>query len=88
MKKEKVLKDLYYGKICPFEKPDTLIADFRTELLASEKEFEKDLNEIQKSQFSNLIDSYISLFSLELEQEFTNGLKLGAKMMCEILGDT
>lgn len=33
------------------------------------------------------MDDYMSIFSVEMAQEFSNGFKLGARMMCEVFSE-
>lgn len=34
-----------------------------------------------------LLDAYTDLFTIEQEEDFSNGFKIGVRMMCEVFGE-
>lgn len=44
----------------------------------------KQLSEKQAQELEEIMDSHLDILALELEECFSEGFKLGAKLMCEI----
>lgn len=84
---EKVLEQLYNGELYPYSKYQTTIEQFKKNkdvAFKSYSVFIKKLPGELKDEFDELIDSYIDLLPLELEQNFINGFRIGARIMVEV----
>ena len=84
---EKLLEKLYYGELYPYSKFQTTIEKFkinRDEAFQSYSAFLKRLPKDLKNDFNELIDSHLDLLRFELEQNFIDGFRIGARIMAEV----
>lgn len=84
---EKVLEQLYKLELYPYSKFQTTIEDIkinRDKAFKSYTVFIEKLPDKLKDKFDELIDSYLDLLSLELEQNFIDGFRIGVRIMTEV----
>ncbi len=85
----KVIEELWYGnlKMCEREVPkDSPLRQSMNHVYRSEEQLAETLNEDQRKLLETLMDNHMTL-TADLERDaFTTGLRLGARMMMEILG--
>lgn len=82
-----IIEDLYKGKIYPFEKFKPILHHYKNnkeEAFQGYEEFGKNLDPERRKEFEQILDNHLDLLSLEMEQNFSDGFKLGVKLMCEI----
>ena len=87
MKMEKVLEQLYNGELYPFSKFQTVIEEYsenRNKAFQSYSVFIEKLPDDLKKEFQELIDAHIGLIPYEMEQNFIDGFRIGARMMTEV----
>ncbi len=82
-----VLEQLYNGEIKPIEQYRPMLEEYRSEFMKREERFAKKLNASQQEELEILMDDYLTMFPVEMLQEFTNGFKLGAHLMCEVFSE-
>jgi hypothetical protein len=82
---ETVLEQLYYGKLNPFEKEQTeRIRVARAQLREKEAALQEKLDDALLEELHDLFAEYTRLLSLDMEDDFINGFKLGVRMMSEV----
>lgn len=84
---ENILEQLYKGELYPYSKFQTTIEEFkenREKAFASYSVFLEKLPPDLKDEFAQLIDKYLDLLPLELQQNFIDGFRIGARMMTEV----
>lgn len=82
------IDDLYNGRIYPAEQVRTMTDEYHAALtgMAKLQEFlENQLNPSMITVFENFLDEQNRCFSIELQESYTSGFKLGANLMIEIL---
>lgn len=82
-----ILEQLYNGEMMPIEQHSPMFEKQRARFLKGKEIFAKKLEESLQKEFEVLMDDYMSIFSVEMAQEFSNGFKLGARMMCEVFSE-
>ena len=89
--KDKILQDLYHGRISPEEHYKPLIADFIThqkEYYRHYDEFMEKIGSPLDKEFESIMDEQLEMLPFDFSQTFIDGFRLGAKMMMEILWDS
>lgn len=84
---ENILEQLYYGELYPYIKFQTTINGFkenRNKAFESYSTFLEKLPDDLKDEFIILIDNYLDLLPYELEQNFIDGFRIGARLMTEV----
>jgi len=84
---EKILEQLYKGEIYPYSTFQTTIEEFkenRDKAFTSYSSFLEKLPDGLKDEFIQLIDTHLDLLPYELEQNFIEGFRIGARMMTEV----
>lgn len=84
---KKILEQLYSGDLYPYLKFHTIIEQYRAnrdKAFQNYTAFLEKLPPALKGEFIKLIDGYIDLLPLELEQNFIDGFCIGARMMTEV----
>jgi len=87
---QKLLKDLYYGKVQPLSEPLENIEDYQKNgniLIQHEEELKATLSESQKKLYEKVSEKQSELNAISSEQKFIQGFKLGAKLAIEIMND-
>jgi len=86
-KMEKILEQLYKGEIYPYSTFQTTIDEFkenRDKAFTSYSSFLEKSPDRLKDEFIQLIDTHLDLLPYELEQNFIEGFRIGARMMTEV----
>lgn len=84
---EKILEQLCKVELYPYSTFQTTIEDFklnRDKAFASYSSFLEKLLDSFKEEFVQLIDTHLDLLPYELEQNFIEGFRNGARMMTEV----
>lgn len=87
MQKEKILQELYRGKLTPAEKsvaPGSEFHKHQHQLVELEKEIEAMLGEQEKKRFHAYLTVQNNLLYISGEERFIDGLRMGAKFILEI----
>lgn len=85
--KEKILKDLYHGRINPTGAPikhDSEYCCCLAVVCSLEEELNKQLSEENKKLLQDFITAQSELGYANAEEQFVAGFRLGAKMILEI----
>lgn len=86
----KILEDLYNGLIDPAEHHSDRISEYEAILKEQSthyNDFIKKLDPSLAQEFMNIMDEQINTVPFELSEAFTDGFRLGAKMMIEVFND-
>jgi len=87
------LQNLYDGKIFPAEQTFPKVAGYKKALEAYDHQynlFTKALSETEPAfadQFQKIMEARVDIFSMEISAAFTDGFRLGSKIIMEILDD-
>ena len=87
MQKEKILSELYHGNLNPVAKPVVQGSEYQKcqhEVADLEEELLGILDEQCKEKFQAYITAQGKLNTISGEERFTDGLRMGAKMILEI----
>lgn len=85
-----ILRALYYGEISPAEQYLTKIKEYeiiRERQYQHYEDFIKKLGSPLDKEFERIMDEQLDTLPLEFYQMFTDGFRIGAKMIMEIYGD-
>lgn len=85
---QNILEDLYQGNIRPVEKRYLKSSMYNEEILKLNElieELSDELNEKQKERLNELIRTTSNITAIECESDFKTGIRLGAKIILEIL---
>lgn len=88
MQKNKILKDLYHGRINQASAPirhDSEYSCCLAVVCSLEEELNKQLSEENKKLLQDFITAQSKLGYTNAEEQFVAGFRLGAKMILEIL---
>lgn len=84
-----VLEQMYHGDLYPYSKFKTTIEEFqkdRDKAFHSYTTFLEKLPPELQEEFEQLMDEHIHLLPQEMEQNFIDGFKIGARLMAEVYG--
>ena len=87
MQKEKILKDLYRGRISPTSAPIQHDSDYHnslTEVCRLEEKLNQLLDEQGKKLLQDFMTAQSKLGYANAEEQFIRGFRLGARMILEI----
>lgn len=87
MQKEKVLSDLYNGKLNPVAQKVIHGSEYQKAMCSLsdlEEQLNSQLDEKQKQLLKEFVSAQMQLTSLGSEERFTYGFRLGAKLIIEI----
>lgn len=82
-----VIEDLYNGELCPSEQFKPILRHFQEKQENAFKGYEafcEKLDAEKLKEFDTIMEKHLELVSLEMEQVFSDGFKLGVKLMCEV----
>lgn len=82
-----ILEQLYNGEIVPMEAKRTLLQEYRKSFSKKEENFLSKLDELLQREFEILMDEYITIFEIDMAEEYINGFKLGVRMMHEVFAE-
>lgn len=86
----RILDDLYYGNLCPSEKPLTPCSPAKKAhavFNGTAIQLGQALNEQEKALFETFADANQELCECSCCEYFSDGFRLGARLMLEILQD-
>lgn len=84
---DRILEQLYAGDLCPaenrkFDNPEYY--EMCKASLAETEQFTKTLDEESQEAFDAMMEHYLELCYMEKTQAFSDGFRIGARMMCEV----
>ncbi len=85
---QSVIKQIYSGELCPTERSKVCIAEFytaRNAALQTHNAFEEKLSQSMKEELDEYLSKELDVTAYHMEQAFTNGFRLGAQLMLEVL---
>ena len=83
----KILQQLFRGELCPSEYTIQGNAEYDAltrQSLEEMNRFAGKLSQEEKMEFDRLMEHYLELTYLEKSQCFSDGLRIGAGVMCEV----
>ena len=83
----KILSDMFYGNICPCDKEiinGSEIQKLQYRLADLSENLNKELRDEQKEIFEDIMSCWGEINTLTDEESFTDGFKIGAKIIMEI----
>ena len=86
----KIIEDLYYGRISPYEMSISATPEYqKLKALADRNEdlLRESLSEKQKELLDKLIESVTDISSISERDMFINGFRLGIKLMMDVMQD-
>ncbi len=85
---ETVLEELYNGRIIPFEQQRSRrFQEARRQLREKEDAFRSKLEDDLVDELHDLLAEYTRLLSIDMEEDFVNGFKLGSRIMFQVFQD-
>lgn len=86
----KIIEDLYYGRISPYEMSISVTPEYqKLKALADRNEdlLRESLSDEQKALLEKLIESVTDISSISERDMFINGVRLGMKLMMDVMTD-
>ena len=86
----KIIEDLYYGRISPYEMSISATPEYqKLKALADRKEdsLRESLSDKQKELLDKLIETVTDISSISERDMFINGFRLGMKLMMDVMKD-
>ena len=86
----KIIEDLYYGRIAPYEMSISATPEYqKLKVLADRNEdlLRESLSDEQKELLGKLIESITDISSISEWDMFINGFRLGMKLMMDVMKD-
>jgi hypothetical protein len=86
----KIIEDLYYGRISPYEMSISAASEYqKLKALADRNEdlLRESLSDEQKALLEKLIESVTDISSISERDMFINGVRLGMKLMMDVMTD-
>ena len=86
----KIIEDLYYGRISPYEMSISATPEYqKLKTLADRNEnlLRESLSDEQKELLDKLIESVTDISSISERDMFINGFRLGIKLMIDVMQD-
>ena len=86
----KIIEDLYYGRISPYEMNISATTEYqKLKALADRNEdlLRESFSDKQKELLEKLIETVTDISSISERDMFINGFRLGVKLMIEVLKD-
>ena len=84
---QKVLQDLYHGDICPEYQYQPILDEYkklREKQYKNYDDFIKKVGSPLDKEFERILDEQAALLPLDFFQMFSDGFRLGVKMMIEV----
>ncbi len=85
---QSVIKQIYSGELCPAERSNVCITEFYTAKNAAalaHDAFEEKLCQSMKEELDEYLFKESDVTAYHMEQAFSDGFKLGAQLMLELL---
>ena len=86
----KIIEDLYYGRIVPYEMSISATPEYqKLKALADRNEdlLRESLSDKQKELLDKLIEAVTDISSISERDMFINGFRLGMKLMMDVMKD-
>ena len=86
----KIIEDLYYGRISPYEMSISATPEYqKLKALADRNEdlLRESLSDEQKELLEKLIETVTDISSISERDMFINGVRLGMKLMMDVMTD-
>ena len=86
----KIIEDLYYGRISPYEMSISATPEYqKLKTLADRNEdlLRESLSDEQKELLEKLIETVTDISSISERDMFINGFRLGVKLMMDVMTD-
>ena len=86
----KIIEDLYYGRISPYEMSISATPEYqKLKALADRNEdlLRESLSDKQKELLEKLIETVTDISSISERDMFINGFRLGMKLMIDVMKD-
>ena len=86
----KIIEDLYYGRISPYEMSISATTEYqKLKALADRNEdsLRESLSGEQKEMLDKLIENVTDISSISERDMFINGFRLGVKLMIDVMQD-
>ena len=86
----KIIEDLYYGRISPYEMSISTTPEYqKLKAFADRNEdlLRESLSDEQKERLENLIETVTDISSISERDMFINGFRLGIKLMIDVMQD-
>ena len=86
----KIIEDLYYGRISPYEMNISATPEYqKLKALADRNEdlLRESLSDEQREMLDKLIESVTDISSISERDMFINGVRLGMKLMMDVMTD-
>ena len=86
----KIIEDLYYGRISPYEMSISATPEYqKLKALADRNEdlLRESLSDKQKELLDKLIETVTDISSISERDMFINGFRLGVKLMMDVMKD-
>ena len=86
----KIIEDLYYGRISPYEMSISATPEYqKLKALADRNKdlLRESLSDEQKLLLDKLIESVTDISSISERDMFINGVRLGMKLMMDVMTD-
>ena len=86
----KIIEDLYYGHISPYEMNISATPEYqKLKALADRNEdlLRESLSDEQREMLEKLIETVTDISSISERDMFINGLRLGMKLMMDVMTD-
>lgn len=83
----RVIEDLYNGNLCPCERFKPILRHYREkreEAFQGYETFLEKLDPNRPKEFDAIMVKHAEVLSLEMEQNFSDGFRLGVRLMCEV----
>lgn len=88
---KKVLQALYNGDICPEDQYQPILDEYkklREKQYKNYSDFIKKIGSPLDKEFEHILEEQAALLPLDFFQMFSDGFRLGVKMMIEVFEDT
>ncbi len=86
----KIIEDLYFGRISPYEMSISATPEYqKLKVLADRNEelLRESLSDEQKELLEKLIETVTDISSISERDMFINGFRLGMKLMMDVMTD-
>ena len=86
----KIIEDLYYGRISPYEMSISATQEYKKLKALSDRNEEllrKSLSDEQKELLDKLIETVTDTSSISERDMFINGFRLGMELMMDVIKD-
>ncbi|MEE0421316.1 MAG: hypothetical protein UDG86_14870 [Lachnospiraceae bacterium] len=82
-----IIEELYNGDLYPGERYKSIHRRYyqnKEEAFRGYEAFSKKLDEERAEEFKAIMDRHLEVLTLEMEKNFSDGFRLGVRLMCEV----